>query len=95
MVLIAIAYSLYSDPIIRGCSALPQRSKLLIMTENLKTPHMARFERMGNPRLELGTNGLRVRCSTIELVTLIYSLILAPNQLLIMNRASEVGQPHL
>jgi hypothetical protein len=25
---------------------------------------------MDNPRLELGTNGLRVRCSTIELVIL-------------------------
>ena len=43
---------------------------MLIMTENSKTPHMERFEGMGNPRLELGTNGLRVRCSTIELVTL-------------------------
>jgi hypothetical protein len=26
---------------------------------------------MDNPRLELGTNGLRVRCSTIELVILV------------------------
>jgi hypothetical protein len=32
---------------------------------------------MGNPRLELGTNGLRVRCSTIELVTLKAEYILA------------------
>ena len=47
---------------------------MLIMTENSKTPHMARSEGMGNARLELATNGLRVRCSTIELVTLVINL---------------------
>jgi hypothetical protein len=31
---------------------------------------------MDNPRLELGTNGLRVRCSTIELVILVVGSIL-------------------
>ena len=50
---------------------------------------------MGNARLELATNGLRVRCSTIELVARQYLLILTSNQLLIINRAAEVGQPHL
>ena len=51
---------------------------------------MARFEGMDNPRLELGTNGLRVRCSTIELVTLTIA-ILTPNQLLIINKVLKLG----
>jgi hypothetical protein len=47
--------------------------------------------KMGNPRLELGTSGLRVRCSTIELVALAIILILASNQLLIINKALKFG----
>ena len=45
------------------------------MSRKSKTPHEARFEKMDNPRLELGTNGLRVRCSTIELVILVVRFI--------------------
>ena len=50
------------------------------MIENSKTPQMARFEQMGDARLELATNGLRVRCSTIELVTLVSGVYSNRNQ---------------
>jgi hypothetical protein len=63
------------------------------MSRNSKTPHIARFEEMGDPRLELGTNGLRVRCSTIELVTLIFSYSSRKQLLiLIINKAQKFGR---